>query len=262
MTNPVPALPSATVVVLREGEDAPELLMVKRRAGDAFGNSYAFPGGVVDHDEADAHGLIDGPSATEACMTLDLPADGLDYYSAAIRELFEETGILLARTAEGRWATVTDDMQALRIEVDRGRLRWAAFLEQEGLRIACDALHYFSYWQTPLDQPRRWSTRFFLAPAPPGQQASHDGTEITDLRWITADEALAAARAGRMKLPQPTVRNLKNLRHCRSVAEMLAWADQCRREGIVKRRPILVEFRGKQRWAVWGDEAYPFDEPQ
>ena len=94
--NPVPTRPSATVVLLRESDQRPELLMVKRRAGDAFGDSYAFPGGVVDHDESDAHGLIDGKTAGEADAMLQIAADGLDYYSAAIRELFEETGILLA----------------------------------------------------------------------------------------------------------------------------------------------------------------------
>ena len=93
MDKPVPALPSATVVLLREADGMPELLMVKRRAGDAFGDSYAFPGGVVDHDESDAHGLIDGKSADEAGSILDIPENALDYYSAAIRELFEETGI-------------------------------------------------------------------------------------------------------------------------------------------------------------------------
>ena len=72
MDNPVPALPSATVVMLREHDGAPELLMVKRRAGDAFGDSYAFPGGVVDHDESDAHGLIDGRSEDEASSILNI----------------------------------------------------------------------------------------------------------------------------------------------------------------------------------------------
>ena len=262
MDNPVPALPSATVVLVRECDGPPELLMVKRRAGDAFGDSYAFPGGVVDHDESDAHGLIDGLTTTQADTVLDLPEEGLDYYSAAIRELFEETGILLARSSDGEWAHVSDELRTMRVEVDKGRLRWSAFLEQRGLRVACDALHYFAYWQTPLDQHKRWSTRFFLARTPAGQTASHDGSEVTDIRWLTAAQALDGARNRTMKLPQPTLRNLRNMQHCNSVDELLAWADEQRREGIVKLRPILVERNGKPRWVVWGDEGYPFDEPQ
>lgn len=262
MENPVPALPSATIVMLRECDGPPELLMVKRRAGDAFGDSYAFPGGVVDHDESDAHGLIDGRTPQEADTILDLPGDGLDYYSAAIREVFEETGILLARDAASAWAEVTPQMQELRIEVDKARLPWSEFLESQSLRIACDALHYFAYWQTPLDQPKRWSTRFFFAVTPPAQTATHDGSEVTDIRWITARDALAAARERTMKLPLPTVRNLQNMQHCASVAELLEWAARRRQEGIIKLRPIFLELDGRMRWVVWGDEGYPFDEPQ
>ena len=261
MDKPVPALPSATVVLLREHDGAPELLMVKRRAGDAFGDSYAFPGGVVDHDESDAHGRIDGTTADEANSILGVTEEGLDYYSAAIRELFEETGILLART-NGEWATVTPQLQELRIEVDKGRLSWSEFLETQGLRLACDTLHYFAYWQTPLDQHKRWSTRFFLARTPDGQDATHDGSEVTDIRWLTARQALDNARDRSMKLPFPTIRNLKNMTHCRSVDEMIAWANTNQRQGIIKLRPIFIEQDGKSRWAVWGDEHYPFDEPQ
>ena len=102
MGNPVAALPSATVVLLREREDSLELLMVKRRAGDAFGDNYAFPGGVVDHDESDAHGRIDGKTGDEVNAELHVPENGLDYYRAAIRELFEETGILLGPASRGK----------------------------------------------------------------------------------------------------------------------------------------------------------------
>jgi len=138
MDNPVPARPSATVVLLREREGHPELLMVKRRAGDAFGDSYAFPGGVVDHDESDAHGLIDGKTADEAASVLGISANALDFYSAAIRELFEETGILLARDNHGEWASDSPELQALRIEVDTisrtGKRRWIS--QNDGRRIS------------------------------------------------------------------------------------------------------------------------------
>ncbi|SVC65599.1 uncharacterized protein METZ01_LOCUS318453, partial [marine metagenome] len=97
-------MPSATIVVARKGELMPEVLLVRRRSGDAFGNSYAFPGGVIDHDESNAHAVCDGLSADEANTILEA-ANGLDYYSAAVRELFEETGILLARDSGGNWVS-------------------------------------------------------------------------------------------------------------------------------------------------------------
>ncbi len=261
MDNPVPALPSATVVLLREHDDAPELLMVKRRAGDAFGNSYAFPGGVVDHDESEAHGLIDGKTADEANSVLGISEDGLDYYSAAIRELFEETGILLARSNDGEWASVTPQLQELRIEVDKGRLPWPEFLETQGLRLACDTLYYFAHWQTPLEQHKRWSTRFFLARTPGGQDATHDGSEVTDIRWVTASQALAGSRDGSMKLPFPTIRNLKYMADITSVEDLIGWANSRVRDGIIKLRPIKIQQNGKSRWVVWGDDGYPADRP-
>lgn len=259
--NSVPARPSATVVLLREGEQNPELLMVKRRAGDAFGDSYAFPGGVVDHDESDAHGLIDGKTAGEANAVLEVSGDGLDYYSAAIRELFEETGILLARDIKEEWASDSPQLQALRVEVDKGRVPWSAFLKTQGLRLACDALHYFAHWETPFDQPKRWSTRFFLAEMPTTQDATHDSSEVTDIRWLSASRALAASRDGSMKLPFPTIRNLENMSDIASMEELIEWANSKVHEGIVKLRPIRIQRSGKSKWVVWGDDGYPADRP-
>ncbi len=257
MDNPVPARPSATVVLLRDREGHPELLMVKRRAGDAFGDSYAFPGGVVDHDESDAHGLIDGKTADEAASALGISENALDFYSAAIRELFEETGILLARDSNGEWASDSPELQALRIEVDKGRFPWSEFLETQGLRLACDVLHYFAHWETPLDQPKRWSTYFFFAEMPTAQEAIHDGSEVTDIRWLSATKALAGARDRSMKLPLPTTRILENIEHCASIDELLGWADSRRREGIIKLRPIFLRKNGKSKWVVLGDADYP-----
>jgi 8-oxo-dGTP pyrophosphatase MutT (NUDIX family) len=261
MGNPVAALPSATVVLLRERENSLELLMVKRRAGDAFGDSYAFPGGVVDHDESDAHGRIDGKTADDANTELHLPEDGLDYYSAAIRELFEETGILLARDKNDEWASDSPELQALRIEVDRGRLPWSEFLETQGLRLACDVLHYFAHWETPLGKHKRWSTRFFLAQMPTEQDASHDGSEVTEICWLTANQALAGSRNGSMKLPFPTIRNLKNMSAFATIDELIDWANTTAQEGIIRLCPINVQKNGKSKWTVWGDDDYPADEP-
>jgi 8-oxo-dGTP pyrophosphatase MutT (NUDIX family) len=261
MGNPVAALPSATVVLLRERENSLELLMVKRRAGDAFGNSYAFPGGVVDHDESDAHGRIDGKTANDANTELHLPEDGLDYYSAAIRELFEETGILLARDKNAEWASDSPELQALRIEVDKGRLPWSEFLETQGLRLACDVLHYFAHWETPLGKHKRWSTRFFLGEMPTEQNATHDGSEVTDICWLTANQALAGSHNGSMKLPFPTIRNLKNMSAFTTIEELIDWANARAQEGIIRLCPIRVQKNGKSKWTVWGDDDYPEDEP-
>lgn len=258
----VPARPSATIVMLRDSPRGPELLMVRRRAGDAFGENYAFPGGVVDDDESAAHDFCHGMTPDEADALLQVSGGGLDYYSAAIRELFEETGVLLARDSTGRWAFESNpgaqsEFEKLRERIDRGSLPWAEFLREQELRMACDALHYFAHWETPLRRPKRWSTRFFVAEMPSGQYARHDGSELTDSRWLSAADALSFGRDGGMKLPFPTIRNLKILSEFASVSELVHWARSRALKGVEKIRPVDIVKDGKTRFVIPGDPGYP-----
>lgn len=238
--------PSATVVVLRDHDSAPEVLLVKRRAGDAFGDSYAFPGGVVDPNEADAASLSVGANEAQANATLGIESNGLDYYSAAIRELFEETGILLARDKNGEWANCDSDIGQLRTNVDKGLMLWTDFLRQRELLMAFDALHYFAHWVTPLVRPKRWTTRFFLAGMPPEQSACHDGVETTDSRWISANDALREQHDGSLELPYPTMKTLQSLREFGSIGEMTQWADERQQAGIQKIRPDHVVIKERK----------------
>ena len=250
--SPVPAKPSATIVILRESSSGPELLLVKRRAGDAFGDSYAFPGGVVDSDESISNTFSQGTTAEEANTVLNVSQGGLDYYSAAIRELFEETGILLARDAAGAWSGGGPDVDVLRKRVDQGALPWSDFLQDQGLQMASDALHYFAHWETPLDFPKRWSTRFFMAELPPGQDATHDGSELTECRWINAAEASMLGREGGMKLPTPTISTLESLSEFNSVSEMLDWAGDRASQGFERILPERVQSDGKTKYVIPG----------
>lgn len=226
------ARPSATIVVLREGPQAPEILMVKRRAGDAFGDSYAFPGGVIDADESRAQSQGMGLSSDAANTLLSVDDNGLDYFCAAIRELFEETGVLLAKETSGCWSGCDDRIETLRRKVDDGSLPWSEFLQQQSLAMAFDALHYFCYWQTPLWRPKRWTTRFFAAEMPAGQNACHDGSELTDSRWLQSKDALALNESGEIELPQPTTQTLLSIREMTSIAEIFAWAKGQQATGI------------------------------
>lgn len=235
--------------MLRETKRSPELLMVKRRAGDAFGESYTFPGGVLDADESLARSYCDGVSADEANDLLNVTVGGLDYFSAVIRELFEETGILLARKGN-RWAADSAALQVLRKKVDQTSLSWPDFLRDQELSMACDAMHYFAHWETPLGIPKRWSTRFFLARIPDGQNATHDEGELTDIRWLTATEALSAGRIGDMKLPFPTVATLKDLAEFDSGTSILDWADARVQAGIERIRPVILTNDGKKKIVV------------
>ena len=253
--SPAPAMPSATIVVARKGELMPEVLLVRRRSGDAFGNSYAFPGGVIDHDESNAHAVCDGLSADEANTILDA-ANGLDYYSAAVRELFEETGILLARDKGGNWVSAHPNLAEQRRALNKGELGWPEFLQKSKLYIAGDSLHYFAYWETPYVQPKRWQTRFFIAELPSGQSATHDGMEITDSRWLSPIKALELVECGSLPMPMPTVSNLLDLAGLNTIEEMIKWANEKSAAGIKKIRPAMGKIDGKPKALVPGDVGY------
>ncbi len=231
--------------------------MARRRAGDAFGENYTFPGGVLDADEGAAREFCGGMTSDEANAVLRIEKSGLDYYSAVIRELFEEAGILLARMVDGSWVTERPDLDELRSGLIAGQLTWSQFLREQDLRMACDAVHYVAHWETPLDRPKRWSARFFVAQPPPGQEASHDDSELTDIRWLTAGEALSARHDGKIQLPFPTTRTLQVLAGFDSVDSILEWARTRAREGVIKMRPVELSDNGKKRFVVPGEPGYP-----
>ncbi len=259
-SRPQPPLPSATVALIREGIGAPELLMVLRHSKASFGDSYVFPGGVLEAADYDVWSRCDGLDAGAANARLDLDAGGLAYYSAAIRELFEEAGILLARDSAGQWPAAeafADEREAL----NAGRLAWPEFLEICDLRLVCDALIYFEYWVTPREIPKRFATRFFLARTPPGQTASHCGKELTDSRWLTAAAALGGARDSRLQLPRPTQASLETLGDFADVPTMVDWAERRCRSGVECKLPAVISVEGKPRVVMPGDQLYPDYEP-
>ena len=120
----------------------------------------------------------------------------------------------------------------LRTRVDKGLLPWSEFLEKQALCMACDSLHYFAHWETPFEFPKRWTTRFFAAVLPTGQNACHDGTEITDSRWMSAAEALSEEKRGQISVPYPTIKTLEKLRQFDSTQNLLAWVIEEQAAGI------------------------------
>lgn len=228
--------PSSTIVVLRESDRGPELLLVRRRAGDAFGDAYTFPGGVLDDDEYLAREFCSGLGTEDADSLLGLKEGGLDYFNAAVRELFEETGVLLAQGNLER-------IKAFRQELNDGNVAWPDLLKTHSLTIACGLLHYFAHWITPTALPKRWSTRFFLAEMPVGQKAVPDGSEVTDSCWMTANAALD----GELNLPYPTQRTIEALTDLRSVEDLFGWARERQERGIPAIQPVLLTKDGKRR---------------
>lgn len=249
MTDVAVARPSSTVVLVRETPDAPELLLMRRHERSAFGGAHAFPGGVLE----DADSLVQdhcagiAPGEADSLLRVD---GGLAYFSAAIRELFEESGVLLA-TAAGRGV----DLGAARDALNDGTLDWRAFVVDNDVQLHCDALHYFSFWITPEALPRRFSTRFFLAAMPDDQAAGHCGGELTDSCWLSANSALAAYREGEISLHFPTIRTLEALAPHGTLDELLEWAAARAHEGVPCIFPEIEKRRGEARVIVAGRDS-------
>ncbi|MFO1222428.1 MAG: MBL fold metallo-hydrolase [Burkholderiaceae bacterium] len=217
---------SASLIVLRDGAQGLEVLMLRRaeRAGDQNSGAAVFPGGHLDAADKQACDLCVGLDDARASALLDVAIGGLDYWVAAIRECFEEAGLLLAVDGGGRWADLAAlgdaAVRSMRNDLHAGRADFAALCRRHGWRLATDRLHYFSHWLTPPGRPKRFDTRFLMAIAPPAQQASADDTESTALMWLAPGEALQRG----LKLMTVTEETLRTLSAWRRVDEAIGFA--------------------------------------
>lgn len=218
--------PAATIVLLRDTPvGGPQVLMLRRhdRSGFAAG-AWVFPGGVVEEDDRTLEperwsGI--SPSALEQRFADDAKAV-LGFHVAAVRETFEEAGILLA-TGQVDPATATATQQILGERGAPPHL-FTDFLRSRDLVLRLDTLTYLSRWITPKVEGRRFDTVFFVAATPEGQRATHDDVETTAKRWVRAAEALAAHRDQRFPMIHPTVMTLEWLTAHTTAADAVAAA--------------------------------------
>ena len=243
-------------MLVRPGAAEPQTFMVLRHERSSFGAAYAFPGGVVDPEDRLVHDNCTGLSTYDADANLGVKGGGLDYYSAAIRELFEESGVLLANTG-----SVAEDLQMARDALNDGSDNWDDFVRRNSLLLDCSSLHYISHWVTPPSQPKRYSTRFFLAALPEGQVALHCGGELTGSQWATAHETLVAGREGRIRLHYPTIKTLESVARHKTFDALMEWAESCADWGVTTMLPMIIERDGKPAVALPGELDYPgYDE--
>lgn len=217
-----PAVDSASILLLRDGDEGLEVFMLERHVESDFaGGAYAFPGGKLDPGDRRLsparHRGLDA-AAARGLLGVGYDQDALGLYVAAVRETFEEAGVLLA-TRRGQPVTARDLVQPAFADA-RARLAargstwdWHAWLATEQLVLDLDALAFWSWWVTPDGLHKRYSTRFFLAVVPPEQADAlrHDAVEATDSRWTTPSAALEDQRAGRATIVYPTRQNLAAL---------------------------------------------------
>ncbi len=202
-----------------DGRSTLEVLMLRRaeREGDLRSGAAVFPGGVVDANDRLAHAHCLGPDDATASRWLGLQQGGLDYLVAAVRETFEEVGLLLVDSPPDPAA-----LTPWRDRLNRGEASISTFCVEHGLRLDLQGLSYFSHWLTPPGLPQRFDTRFFIAQAPAGQLAQADLGEAVELMWLSPQAALDPDRG--LKLLPVTQQTLRELAAHDSADQALAAA--------------------------------------
>jgi 8-oxo-dGTP pyrophosphatase MutT (NUDIX family) len=213
-------VPAATILLLRDGVGGLEVFMVKRHHQiDFVAGALVFPGGKLEKGDADA--ALEAYFEGGGDWTAQMRALG----AGAIREAFEESGILLARDARtGGFVTAERlaELQHYRPLLDKREMALADFLEKEKLILALDQLVHFAHWITPDNMPKRFDTHFFLAISPLGHAGSHDGRESVDSIWITPNGAISDRK--KWNVIFPTKLNLMKLDENKTVAAAITAA--------------------------------------
>lgn len=245
-SEPVPA---ATIMLLRDGDAGLEVFMVRRHHEIEFAaGALVFPGGKAAPGDFD-------PALTEcADHVSDWSREMRAVGAAAIREAFEEAGVLIARdqdsgevVSEARLAQLNHYREC----VEKGETTLLAMLRQERLRLACDQLIHFAHWVTPKHMPRRYDTHFFLTRAPAGHAGQHCGRESVDSLWVRPQDAIANRKEWRIMFP--TRLNLMKLAEANTVQDALSRA----REGPpVTVEPWVEETPDGKRLRIRDDAGY------
>jgi 8-oxo-dGTP pyrophosphatase MutT (NUDIX family) len=253
VTDRTPVLPvdAATVILLREAPAADggwELFMVRRHARSEFAaDVFVFPGGKID--EADRRRL------DSSWLDCEWPNDAPDepaFRVGAIRELFEEAGVLLAAQSPAA-AFRADALEAFRRRLRAGEIDLWEVARAAGLKLAVSALHPFARWITPEGMPRRYDTWFYLARFPVGQSPWHDEVETVDSLWITPREALRRAEVGDFPLVFVTEHHLRRMARYDSIDDLIGSV----REGDFQSvTPRVVERAGELVFVLPGEPGY------
>ena len=246
---PPKPIPSATVMIVRDGAQGLEVFMlVRNRMVDFASGALVFPGGKVDADDGDARW------ADLAPMAASHPERS--YWVASVRETFEETGLLIADQRGGSSVTAADARRITATQqthVAKATLPFSELIAAERLQLATHRMVHFAHWITPTTMPKRFDTHFFLAESPAGQIGVHDGGETVESVWIHPLQAIAEAAAGQRTLVPATTLNLEKLGRAKTVADAFAAA---RADRIVSITPAVAKAEGGVRISIPADAGY------
>ncbi|WP_157271598.1 MBL fold metallo-hydrolase [Azohydromonas aeria] len=223
MTDASSLRASSALVLVRDAAAGPEVLLLRRaERGDQNSGAWVFPGGLLDASDGALAQVSSGRDEAGASARLGLASGGLAWYAAAVRECFEEAGVLLAVDAQGRDVAAAALDASWRSHVYGREQGLLQLCREQGFTLALDRLLAFAHIVTPPGLPKRFDTRFFLAAAPAQQPATHDGIEMTDHRWLAP--ALALQGAAGVSVVGPVRRLLQRLAAFDSAGAMLGWA--------------------------------------
>jgi 8-oxo-dGTP pyrophosphatase MutT (NUDIX family) len=244
--TPVEPRPASTVILLRATAAGPEVYLLRRQRTMAFAAGMTvFPGGRVDADDASVADSWSGPSPSWFADRMGCSAESAAaFVAAAVRETFEESGVLLAGPSPTSVVgdTTGDDWEADRVALEAGELRFADFLHRRGLVLRADLLGPWAHWITPEFEPRRYDTRFFVAALPAGQVTRDVSSESDQVAWMRPADAVAAVESGELQMLPPTYICCRDLTPYDDVAAILT-ADR-------KIQPVLPAVR------IDGNQAY------
>jgi 8-oxo-dGTP pyrophosphatase MutT (NUDIX family) len=258
---------AATLVLMRDLPGIgtkPEVLLLKRHAREAFAaGAYVFPGGMLEADDTIPAALTlsrgVSPAVAAARLADATPASrALGLWIAALRETFEETGILLACYADGRFwepsAAESVQLAAQRRAMQQGVTSFVNMMHDVERYLATELLVYFAHWITPEIRPLRFSTRFFLAQAPDRLTALPDAVEVVEQLWLTPEEALQRHAKGDLEMMTVTVKILQILSCFPSAAAAI---EQLRDQPVTTVLPKAIrQADGSTRLLYPGDEGY------
>jgi len=251
-------------MLLRDGGQGLEVFMVQRTHSASFARSqFVFPGGRVDEaDHADFEPVCDGIDDATASSRLGLVAGGLAWLVAAIRECFEEAGVLLARHRDGGGIVRFDAPDAsarfasARREIHAGRRSLVDLCTAENLLLLAWEMHVVAHWVTPVGERRRFDTRFFVARAPEAQQPLHDDSETIASLWVRPADALARWERREMQMFPPTVASLRQLAQYANADAAIEAARQAAVPPVLLPRLVLDDAGRFVDIVLPGDDRY------
>ncbi|MFF7635582.1 NUDIX hydrolase [Kitasatospora sp. NPDC008050] len=271
--TPVAPRAAATVVLLRDGESAgrPQAYLLRRRTSMAFAAGMcAYPGGGVDPRDAEQAPAWAGPSPQEWAARLGVDrATAQAVVCAAVRETFEEAGVLLAGP-DAHTMAPERDWSAERAALEAHEISFAEFCRAHALVLRSDLLGGWARWITPAFEERRYDTWFFVAALPPGQRAAREVGEADRVAWLSPTEAVQGYAEGRYGMLPPTVSVLRELQPYGTAAQALEAADRRILTPVLGQAEVMgdrmtIRWSGYEELTIDGDypeEGPPADDPQ